>query len=408
MKAPTEQDLFGDAKADWVDSARQIQFKLGSIRNSYVGNKRKILPDLAEILYKHELHTKIPGGKVLDLFAGSSFVGYLFKGLGAAVWSNEILASSFLNAVCFIENDDIKIDCAALNRLLRVRKDAAGPASRQIGVRFTEREAQVLDSFLLNMGDEGFPVDYCAKMAAIVEDSKACTSKLRTFGMSPQERAITEGGMCVKSLVEFSGRRLIYRRCFYALMVIHYVMNHCYVGGRLNGGQILAKLDHRLEHDRNQGHEMSFKRILPYNLPFSNGKACVATKMDAIELLKAHEPDVDIVYIDPPYGGEQSDYGNMYSFFEEYLGFPQELGSDRFTKNKTYDQSFNELLSHLPKNAVWIFSYNDDSWANLDTIVSCIKQFGNRQVLPEKIAYEYNYRSKEKASGKEYIIVALP
>ena len=402
MKAPIEQDLFGNPKEDWVDTARQLQFKLGSIRNSYVGNKRKILPNLAEILYRHDLQTKISGGKVLDLFAGSSFVSYLFKGLGAAVWSNEILASSFLNAVCFIENDDIKVEAGALNSLLKTREGTKGPAFEQIGKRFTEREALVLDSFLLNMKEEGFSLDYCIKMAAMTEDSDVRTSKLSTFGMTTQHRTWNQ------SFIQDAGERLFYRRCFYALTVIHYVMNHCYVGGRLNSGQILAKLDHRLEHDRNKGHEMSFKKILPYNLPFSNGRACIATKMDAIDLLKIHKPEVDLVYVDPPYGGDQSDYGNMYSFFEAYLGFPQEDGSDRFAKSKTYEQSFNELLSLLPPKAVWVFSYNDDSWANLDTIVSCIKQFGNRQVLPEKIDYEYNYRSKEKATGTEYVITATP
>jgi hypothetical protein len=55
-----------------------------------------------------------------------------------------------------------------------------------------------------------------------------------------------------------------------------------------------------------------------------------------------------------------------------------------------------------------MFSYNDDSWANLDTIISCIKNFGNRQVLPEIIDYEYQYRSKEKSSGKEYVIISIP
>ena len=36
-------------------------------------------------------------------------------------------------------------------------------------------------------------------------------------------------------------------------------------------------------------------------------------------MIDQEKPQADICYIDPPYGGSQSDYAKMYAFFEEYI-----------------------------------------------------------------------------------------
>lgn len=385
-RAPDGEDMFGNELQQWLDPARSAWNKLGCVKNSYVGNKRKMLVDFAAILHEVGLKDTIKTGKVLDLFSGSAFVGYFFKRMGAAVWSNEILASSYLNALCFVENNDVVVSGGDIISRLQPNESAVGVAHKYIDSRFSEEEAKTLDSFLRNIESKTGPI-----RDRINETESVIKNKILTLGSQP-----------------ILNNKDQYADCMMIISVMHYVMDRCYVGGRLNRGQVLAGLSHRIKHARNKGMEMSFSGILPYNLPFSNGRQCIATKMDAIELLEKYQPNVDIVYVDPPYGGQQSDYSAMYSFFEEYLGFPQEPGSARFVKSKTYNQMFADLLSKLPPSAVWIFSYNDDSWADLNTIESHIRSCGRTNIVSKKIDYKYNYRSKDKATGTEYVIVAHP
>lgn len=397
MKFPIEDDMFAgnDSREEWMSLARQSQFKLGAVRNSYVGNKRKILLDFAEILYDLGLHDSISrGAKVLDLFSGSAFVGYFFKRMGASVWSNELLLSSYLNAIVLVEMNGLFLSNKRLKCLLDRHDDCKyepGIAETYIGSRFTALEAEMLDRFATNVdGEYGFSL---REMLTGFHNSLG--KKIECYYGSPVEPLTTE--------------KFHYEVVNASMSILHAVMNRCYVGGRLNSGQVLAKLDHRLQHQRNEGSEgIPFHAIQPSTMSFSNGRRCIASNMDAMDLLTIHKPQVDIIYIDPPYGGDQSDYAGMYEFFETYLGSPRPPSADRFIKSKTYAESFDEMLGALPSEPVWIFSYNDDSWANIDEIIGHLKPFGRSEIIVKKVDYKYKYRSKEKAGGAEYVIVAMP
>ncbi len=389
MRQVDEVDLFGDEKDAWITKARLAQYKLESVRNSYVGNKRKMLVNMARIFYEENLHTIINGGKVLDLFSGSSFVSYLFKSLGASVWSNDLLASSFLNAVAFIQNDEVQFDYNKYVDLFGVLKTSNTLISSRFDFcdRLTKKEQEILSNFYNNF--------------------------FHKFNLQP--------GDCVNFLIENSKKIKLgskkryedplhlYEPSLLLVSVMHYIMNRCYVGGRLNNGQILANLEHRLEHARNQGYEMQFNDIPSYSIAFKGSGQCLATRMDAISLLKDKKPDVDIIYIDPPYGGQQSDYSTMYDFFEIFLRCyrdeNKDISSQRFIKSKNYENNFDELLSSLPIAPVWVFSYNDSSWADCEKISSKIKQY-KQNVNIREIEYEYQYRNKENSSGVEYLIIA--
>lgn len=399
-RPPPGDDLYGDKRDEWLVEAKEAKYKLEAVRNSYVGNKRKMLVDFASILYDLGLHEKIASGaKVLDLFSGSAFVGYFFKRMGAAVWSNELLASSYLNALVLVENQSTAV---TKNELQRYFKQPAewddwikfpGAATNLVGTRFTAEEALSLDTFAANI-QKKFGYTIGEKI-----ESSNYSEKISRLGAS----------LYPNGELQHADDLMTYKIAILAMSVLHQVMNRCYVGGRLNSGQVLAQLDHRLQHQRNEGSVgIPFHSVLPYSLSFDNGRYCIATKMDAIDLLKKHQPNVDIIYIDPPYGGDQSDYAGMYEFFEDYAGQPRPDAADRFVKSKTYSESFDELLQSLPKKPYWIFSYNDDSWASVEKIKDHLKPFGRREVIVKEVAYEYKYRSKENEGGTEYIIVAVP
>jgi hypothetical protein len=259
-----------------------------------------------------------------------------------------------------------------------------------IGTRFTEEEAETLDRWLRNLeiqhGDR--------PIAEIVEFYNDKDYAAENFG----ER--------FKSEPHRSDAHLFAQE---AIMLMHFIVRTTDLGGRLNNGQVVARVDHRIE---NKGRTFVERDIRPYKLHFDNGLTSVATRMDAIDLLKTFNLDnVDLVYIDPPYGGDQSDYAKMYEFFEDYLGFTSihnEWEKNRFAKSKTYAESFDELLSLLPKQAPWVFSYNDSSWASGEEIKDQIGKFDRSRVVMHEVDYEYQYRAKDNSSGTEYVIVAHP
>jgi site-specific DNA-adenine methylase len=188
-----------------------------------------------------------------------------------------------------------------------------------------------------------------------------------------------------------------------------FVMQHCYVGGRLNKGQIIANLQHRLSHSRNKNASMNFNSFdLEYfKIPYGNVTCC---NEDAVSFI--NQKNFDLVYIDPPYGGSQSDYGSMYKFFEEYIDrkpyeeieYLQKV-SKKFSGNKSYGESFKSLLKCLPADALWVFSFNNSSWAKIDFIESSIREF-KKDVETKEIEYNYKYRDQDNTVGLEYVIIA--
>ena len=139
--------------------------------------------------------------------------------------------------------------------------------------------------------------------------------------------------------------------------------------------------------------------------------------MDTIALLKSGFCDVDCVYFDPPYGlTGTSNYAEMYRFLEEYIygdqleNLPHIIShAHRFVKKRNYEDNFREMLvaaNHIP---IWLFSYNDSSWKDIDYIQNVIREY-RQDVIVEVLDknYRYLYRRKQGRKDKsiEYLIVA--
>lgn len=220
-----------------------------------------------------------------------------------------------------------------------------------------------------------------------------------------------------------------------------HVLRDCMVQGRMHNGQSLAELDVRLSHPKNQlkGHwsnlgatEMDF--FTQAGPSWQDGKPgqgfkwwtyadmdapgkCLATNMDAVNLLKSGICDgIECCYFDPPYGGQSSDYSVIYRFLEEYI-YSQPLenlphiqsSAKRFVGKKNYEEHFVEMLEAAQNINLWIFSYNDDSWKDIDYISGVIRQF-KQSVIVETLTsdYRYLYRKKQGRTNKssEYLIIA--
>jgi adenine-specific DNA-methyltransferase len=370
QKNPTVIDFdSGEVVEDETNTMRAAQRELYRLDNPYVGNKRKIVVDIAKSFEKHGVEFDT----MADVFSGSSVVGLFFKLLGKRVLSNDLLTSSYMNAMAFVENSKEELTPAHLEYLCKYdNPDKRDFVRTNYVKRFTPEEALFLDNYRANIDSLFGPLDFAQGDA------------------TPRYRKPAD-----------------IQRALATVMIEHYVMSHCFLGGRLNSGQILAKLEHRLQHQRNDGHEMSFKLDA---LPVFAGKDCKAHNLDCLDFLDGI-PDVDLCYIDPPYGGAQSDYASMFAFCEEYVygksldGLPHIANSKKFVSAKDFEIHFRDVLSRAAKRAkIVAVSFNDSSWADSDKVQSILKDY-KTAVKVINMDYEYKYR-KERGSATEYLFIA--
>jgi adenine-specific DNA methylase len=339
--------------------------KVKKITNPYVGNKRKILFNIVKTIEDEG----IKYDSILDLFGGSACVSMVMKMLGKRVIYNDLLKSSYYYGLSFIENNQYYLNKKEIEYLLNESDNIGLFVEKNYLDRFTINEARFLDSYRENV----------LYLKELYEDKDLWDIKTQQ----------------IKEALAFSSLQL-------------YVMDKCFVGGRLNRGQILAEMKHRISHKRNNGSEMSFKNIKYKTfIVKDNAKENKAYNMDALDLLsnKNIDTDVDLAYIDPPYGNEMSDYCDMYSFFENYLNNRVVVLSDKdkFSKSKGYEKNFVELLRSLEHIPVWVISYNDSSWSGIKEIKNIIYNF-RKNVKEKEMVYNYKYR--KIGNGKEYLIIA--
>jgi len=132
---------------------------------------------------------------------------------------------------------------------------------------------------------------------------------------------------------------------------------------------------------------------------------------DVIELLQSGQLTTifkdkkSIAYLDPPYGGQSSDYPKLYSFLEEYIHMKplNEIEKiqkfNRYAKKKGYEEQFVEFLDVLQQSQlfdIWVLSYNESSWKPIEEIIDLLKKKYKKNVIVKQKVYQYNYRKNEE------------
>ena len=443
-------DLTLDQKGYKAKSIEIVK-RISSMPSNYVGSKRRLLPYIMDALRDEQVRFD----SVFDAFSGSATVSLLFKHMGKKVYSNDLLTSSAITAVCLMEMDSIPLTHEDVSFLCRNIPDTCGTfvQDHYKGKFFTEKECLFLDRYKKNVETLCGEKFYCgmelinkATLSSIPNgnfsvygkdlkslrsthdtDKSFWTEKWRDT--TRKRRDVNNEIMFGKSIAEVYKK---YQGAFSLFAMESHVNQHCFLGGRYYNGQTIANLEHRLKHEKDDGKEIT---QIPFSLNkfkdvLSKGQECVVFNSDIIKLLESNTIDADLLYVDPPYGGGSSNYAVLYRFLEEYLyECPLEemehiqAGAKRFTKNKGYQEQFENLLSLSGKFKTWMLSYNESSFADLDTIVSTIKNAGKTTVKTIEVPITYQYRSgkgivepdfnsytekgkKHLKRGTEYLILA--
>lgn len=451
----------------------------------YTGNKKKLLPHLYSALTKN----KIEFNTVLDGFTGSGTVAYLFKLMGKKVIANDFLTSSYLNAVAFVENSNIKLTEDEKYFLLHnenknkntfVEDNYLGSQFRKDGNKsrfnkFTLKECQYLDNFRANIDElcniESQSIGLAANAAVVLRlpfgnvDQSVDIMKHRDkqeilYGKDSEKhdrrigiyyddemnlnfqkwfpKYVNDFMLGINENNQANNNKV--KRASFLVNIQQHILRDCMVQGRFHNGQALAEINIRLSHQKNQlkshwsnncstemdfltkcstddslgkpGQGLKFWNFADIELPGS----CLAVNMDIIDLLKSDFCNVDCLYFDPPYGGQSSDYATIYRFLEEYI-YSAKLEdlphiknvTNRFVKKKNYETNFREMLHYAQKIPIWLFSYNDSSWGDIEFISNIIKEFKKDvkiEILSENYRYLYRKNQSRDNPAVEYLIIA--
>jgi len=304
---------------------------------------------------------------VLDAFAGSGCVSYLFKTKGKRVYSNDLLHFCYHTAHALIANNNIVITDRDAQLLL-------APSSRSStfiqdtfqGIFFSDEENIFLDMVRSNIEHLENPFKQSLALAALV---RACLKK--------RPRGI-----------------------------------FTYVGERYN--------DNRLDM-RKSLREHFIVAIQEFNRAvIDNGQHNQAFNLDVFDL----DVKPDLVYFDPPYYSPHadSDYLRRYHFVEGLVRSWNGVEIQEHTKTKKFKKyptdfdgkdatylAFPRLFEKF-RHSIIVVSYSSNSLPNKTELVDMLKQF-KRRVIVYQIDHKYSFgtqhRGRETNDVEEYLFIGL-
>ena len=326
----------------------------------FMGSKQNMLDHVWDICSQFKFET------VLDAFAGSSVVSYLFKCRGKTVYSNDFLAFSANTSKALIENTRTVLDHQDIERLLTPRKTNGFITTTFRGIYFSDSDNQFLEQVRAGVDELLCPYKQALAISAL---TRACL-KRRARGI------------------------------------------FTYVGDRYDDGRKdLQKSirDHFLE------------SVDAINAAvFDNGKRNMALNKDAMEL----QVKADLVYIDPPYYSPFSDneYTRRYHFVEglaknwsgleiqwhtktrKFVRYPTPFG----TRHGAYD-AFDKLFSKH-RGSIIVVSYSSNAFPTLEEMMDLLGKYKST-VEVHAITHTYSFGNQSHKVGdnknrvQEYIFV---
>lgn len=327
----------------------------------FMGSKSKLLSEIWSVASQFKADT------VVDLFAGSGIVGYMFKAQGKSVISNDYMAMSAIFAKAMIENNSVILPIEEAKGLMIGRKESDHFVAETFrGLYFKDEENDLIDILRTNIATIRDQYKYAIAMTALI---RACTKK--------RPRGI-----------------------------------FTYIGERYNDGR--KDLQKTLAQQFLEAVEAVNKAV------FDNGKQNRAKHGDAMDL---RFEQADLVYIDPPYYSPLSDneYVRRYHFVEglarDWQGV--EIQQHTLTKKfKSYPTPFStrngaaDAFDRLFKKfagSILIVSYSSNSLPAKDEMVAIMSRYKKYvEVIPVDYRYSFGNQGEAKShrnSVQEYLFV---
>lgn len=311
---------------------------------------------------------------VLDAFSGSQSIAYTMKQLGKRVITNDFLSFNHLIGTALIENTHCKLDASDVDTLFSENrnKDEYNLTERLFGrLFFNEEDAAFADSFRSNVN----------RLYNPYKQALALTVMCRSM-----TRKVTMGHFAhTQALIYASDAK------------------------RVKRNRSLARPLKEL-----------FLELLPkYNAAvFDNGKDNKSYNENILFLLPRLK-HIDVVYFDPPYCNSHADYQSFYHLLETYVQYWKDksfVNGTRRYEPKRYSgfDKKSEALASLQKLflladfiPVWILSYNDRSYPDIETLESMIAP--HRRITVKRKTYSKCRGGKGSVAGSsEMLLICRP
>jgi adenine-specific DNA-methyltransferase len=306
---------------------------------------------------------------VIDAFAGSQSVAFLFKQLGFKTITNDFLNFNHQIGSALIENNGIKLTQHDIKLLLQPandKRDFQLIEKTYTNVFFEKSEAEFLDNFRANI-----PL-----LSNSYKQALAYTAINRSM-----TRKVTMGHFGHTQALRYASDPERIRRNRSLVRPLKEIF-----------GDILPK----------------------YNAAvFDNKQENRSYNKNILELLPTLD-NIDLAYFDPPYCDSHADYQSFYHLLETFTEYwhdkqfingikryePQRFSG--FDKKRDVIASFEKLFEFAEEIPCWLISYNNRSYPSVEDFEKLLSKY--RQVKIETKTYHNGRGGKGSVAGSQEIL----
>jgi adenine-specific DNA-methyltransferase len=398
---------------------------------TYMGNKRKLLPIIGELVDKIQMEL----GRSLtigDGFAGSGIVSRLLKTKASELYTNDLAGYSRTLNTCYLATPDaetlrqIEVYVTAANKLASA---AAGTSAAG-----TQASAAGTQASAAGTSAAGTQASAAGTSAAGTQASAAGTSAWISGNWAPATPEITEHDRVYFTYE--NGKRIDVLRDYittlpplYQPYLLAPLLVECSIHNNTNGQFSAFYKDANAEKGAYGGKgSVDLKRIIqPITLPLPlfDPHPCktVISQMDTNAWAKNLKQKLDIVYYDPPYNKHPY---NIYYFLLDIIntwdktipipatnrGQPDDRVKSVYNSFNKATEALEDLLIHTKASYI-ILSYNDGGIIPIPTLDALLAKHGeevNKIPIDHKTYNRLkgisNYkREKEYKAVKEFMYV---
>ena len=365
----TGQDILVKVEPKKIFTVVQSKIQLPDQMNKfpptrYMGSKQKLLENIWNVASQFKFNS------VLDLFAGSGVVSYMFKTQGKQVFTNDYMAFSSTMGEALIENNTQKLTKNDLNVLLA--------------------ENTSIDRFVSSTFKDLYFVDEDNEFIDLI--------RTNIHGLSNKKKKALAMSALIRACMKKRARGIF-----------------TYVGldSRYDDGRRDLTLSLREQF-------LEAVKVIN-NAVFNNGQDNKAKNVDAMD----NKQKADLVYIDPPYYSPLSDneYVRRYHFVEGLAKDWKDVDMQWHTKTKkfkSYPTPFSsqtgakeafDLLFKKHKDSILMVSYSSNSLPTKEEILDLLSKYkSNVDVIEINHRYSFGNQGDKVNNNKnkveEYLFIA--
>lgn len=331
---------------------------------NYLGGKRKLVPTIFREIAQIYPPRVWPELTLLDPCAGACSVSLYAKAQGFRVISGDIAQRSYIVQQAVIANSSQTLDGQDLGLLFQKRNGHSQfVADNFVPAHFPSDFADFLDLALANIADHPSPTKRALLQLVLFKLMKAPRIQ---FSDTTISRAVERG-----AIEELQGHKARMADRWY-----------------LTSPATLARRQARL-----------INRAI-----FSNGRENLAHQCDAQDLTQQYAPEVQVLYLDPPYPGVTG--YETYSVLDSVFAGRVVRTERSLWSTPQFVLQLLNLLDAASDIPLWIISYGSTG-VSLHQLLGLISEYRPAQAL--SIAHPHLQaiaRQEVSAQHREYIIIA--